>query len=104
MHALFAFDRKLPEAPGDHENDGGQQQEIGVDQDDDQDVVGEGTFKSAVLDLQDNGERRQNHEAEEVQQALCSRLLLFPFGRHGAEYQKDRSKARFGFCSTSSPG
>ena len=70
--ALLALEVQFPEAPCDHEDDGGQEQEVGVDQDEDEDVVGERAFKAPVLDLKDDRERRQDHKTEEIKQALHS--------------------------------
>ena len=69
-HSMLPFKREFPEAPGDHEDDRCQKQEIRVDQDDDQDIVGKRAFKPPVFDLQDDGKRRQDHKPEKVQQAF----------------------------------
>src|SRR5512143_3993301 len=63
-NAMLSFYRKLPEAPGRHENNRRQEKETSVGQNNDKDIVGKGAFEAAVLDLEYDGERRQEHKAE----------------------------------------
>ena len=63
-NTMFSFDRKLPEAPGRHKNNRRQEKEIRVGQNDNKDIIGKRAFEAAVLDLEYDGECRQEHKAE----------------------------------------